>query len=346
MDANVTIASIVYIVTLIVPGIFFKRFYFQGQFSNQFGSGLFADRMITSLFWGLMVQLITLLIFSNTINIQYEEKDLPISSVYHKLIENELPDFTFQNLKNTLFYLLASVFISFILGHISHIFIRTFKIDVKYRIFRFANNWHYFFKGEILASKAFKDSRKGKVLMVEVDLVTNNGDGKTKMFSGYLTEYNINNKGELENIFLTEAKRYSSDLEDFKPIPGDCLIVPYRNVLNINLRYDVEEEKKISLKKWVIVDAFRVFSLLSILFILIAPWFLDIEWWRKIIGIVLLTISLFSLMVCIYSAFIDREKKEKGLIKTSIIIWLFFLLCATVVLQIDFVTPIIHLFNK
>jgi hypothetical protein len=85
MDAGVTIFSIAYVIILIVPGIIFKRFYFQGAFSKQFNSGLFADRIITSLFWGILVQIIGLLLYSKIINIKYADFKIEALKFYQDI---------------------------------------------------------------------------------------------------------------------------------------------------------------------------------------------------------------------------------------------------------------------
>lgn len=140
MDSEVTITSIIFIILLIVPGVFFKRFYFQGQFSKQFASGLFADRLITSIFWGILIQIFSFWIFSKSFNLTFDNVKKPISEVYIQLSQNTIPDFTTQNLKLTLLYLLVSIIFSCILGGILHIIVRKLKIDIKYPVFRFANH--------------------------------------------------------------------------------------------------------------------------------------------------------------------------------------------------------------
>jgi|GEM_PF-1575978 len=40
MEPQFTLISIVLLVVLFIPGFFFKRFYFQGNFARQFGSGI------------------------------------------------------------------------------------------------------------------------------------------------------------------------------------------------------------------------------------------------------------------------------------------------------------------
>jgi hypothetical protein len=201
MESQFTISSVVFIVLLIVPGVFFKRFYFQGHFAKQFGAGLFADRLITSIFWGLLIQIITFVIFSNTFNFTFNTIRQPLSQAYGDLSKHSIPDFSTNNLGYALAYMFASIFVAALLGTVLHRIVRFFKIDVKFQVFRFANQWHYYFKGDILSSNDFRNSRSGTVLSTSADVILDNGDGSSKMISGFLTQYTISAKtGELEAI--------------------------------------------------------------------------------------------------------------------------------------------------
>lgn len=348
MDVNVTIASIVYIITLIVPGVFFKRLFFQGHFSKQFGSGLFGDRMITSLFWGIIVQILTLLLFKNTLLLEYEKTQESIIALYPKLLDNKIPDFSYKNLQYVLGYLSASIFVSLVLGHLFHLVIRKFGIDLKFRIFRFSNNWNYYFKGEVLRGQEFKNSRKGNVIFTEVDIVTHNGDGKTKMYSGYLTDYSLKQDGELENIYLTETRRYSQEGKCFKPIPGDCFIVPYKNIQNLNLTYEFEEKKDSTIKRKIATTAFNVIGFLTLFGILIIPWFLNIGIWDKIWGIVVSLLSWFSMMAAGLNL-ISHKRHEENVRQAIIILFVFSILMglfALFIFDIISTSSIIAYFKK
>lgn len=185
MESQFTISGIIIIVWLIFPGVVFKRFYFQGPFSKQFSSGLFADRLITSIFWGIIVQIITFLIYSKSFGFTFAGIRKKVDIIYVNITENKIPDITYQNLKYILGYLAFLVIIAVIWGTISHHIIRIFKIDVKLGVFRFSNHWHYYFRGEILSTRDFKSVRKGKWLSTIVDILIDDGTEKNKMVSGF-----------------------------------------------------------------------------------------------------------------------------------------------------------------
>lgn len=295
MDLSITFFSFAYIVILIVPGIIFKRFFFQGAFSGQFNSGLFADRIITSLFWGILVQIIAVLTFSRFINISYKDWRSMLQKLYLNVVNNKLPEITADQLLNVLFYAIYSVSLAAILGFFIYKIIRALSLDLKIPAFRFLNQWHYYFKGEILHTPEFKITNRGNVISTEVDLMLKNDDGRSNLFSGLLTQYALNTKNELETLYLTGATRYSQSQHIVKHIPGDIFIVPFSTVQNINIRYNFQVRQSRQIFKHIVL----AFSALILLICLIYPWFIDIGIWRKIFGCFTLFLSwlFFSSLV-------------------------------------------------
>ncbi|SDT62770.1 hypothetical protein SAMN05216490_4428 [Mucilaginibacter mallensis] len=287
MESQFTISSIIIIVWLIFPGVVFKRFYYQGQFTKQFGAGLFADRLITSIFWGIIVQIVTFLIFSRSFGFTFTGIKAKVGSVYVNIVKNEMPNIAYEHLKYILGYLFFLVLIAAISGYVSHKVIRIFKIDVKFEVFRFANHWNYYFRGEILSTREFKSLKKGKWLSTMVDVLIDDSTEKSKMVSGFLTQYTISEKtGELETIYLTGAKRYSQTSNQFKVIPGDCMIIPFDKIIDMNLRYTFQAFNK-NFRKYIIFKNAIWFSLtIGLLFFLIIPWYLDVNIFCKLLGII------------------------------------------------------------
>jgi hypothetical protein len=310
LEPNVTITSILLIVLLVVPGVFFKRFYFQGSFSKQFGFGLFADRLITSIFWGILIQILTFIIFSRVFDFTYENVKKPIADFYLKLLEKKIPELTIYNLKYLFGYLLSSVFVGSILGWLFHSLVRLLKIDIKFPVFRFANQWHYYFKGEILQSTDFKRYNEGKWLSTTVDALIENGDGTNKLISGFLTQYMLSSKsGELETIYLTEARRFSKSKNEFVEIPGHCLIIPYSKVIDLNVRYNIKldnQNKKGIFSKFI----FPILSFVLLIYSIVLPFLLELSTFKQVSG-VLLSLMDWLFLIAIISSPMNPNPKER-----------------------------------
>ncbi len=156
MDANLTFFTVLYIVFLIIPGVFFKRFYFQGHFNKQFQYGLYADRLITSLFWGAIIQVITIHILIQTIGKRFENFSEVLKEAYISISKNDVPNGGNQLFAFASLYLIGSVLLGCFMGHFSHQFIRKTKLDLHYAVLRFSNKWYYYFTGDILSTNEFK----------------------------------------------------------------------------------------------------------------------------------------------------------------------------------------------
>ncbi|WBL43010.1 hypothetical protein PBT90_19985 [Algoriphagus halophytocola] len=357
MDSSLTIVTIVYIIMLVIPGVFFKRIYFQGPFTRQFQSGLFADRLITSLFWGILVQIVTFYIFINTFNVQYESIFELLTETHSKLTNNEVPDFNESGLTNILLYLLGSVIIALFLGFFAFHFVRIFQLDQRFAVLRFANKWHYYFSGEILNSREFKQKsfKRGKVATTLIDVLVKYGEDDNRLFSGSLVQYSITSEGNLNTIYLTGTRRYKNSKGDAispKEIPGDCFVIPYQNVLDMNVQYILKKSEKgktrIKIKTWAVTGInFILFILLPSFFIY--PWFSDTSILSKVLSILSLLISWVFLAVLI-AQLTQPQKNSKngnGLDKKDLVyVILVFLLFGTIGLSfLNVIDPIGYIFK-
>ena len=77
-------SSIFLIAIVLFPGLVFRRFFYSYKFTQQFNKGEWSERLVTSTFWGICAQLITLLILSY---IPWVEKNI-FSNTLRSRIEN------------------------------------------------------------------------------------------------------------------------------------------------------------------------------------------------------------------------------------------------------------------
>ena len=143
-----------------------------------------------------------------------------------------------------LYYCTYVIAVSFCAGHISRKIVRIFKLDRKFRLFRFSNDWHYLLSGEFLDFPEVPDSPE-EVSFKLVNVLTEVG-GKQMIYIGELIHFTLSDEGGLENIVLKDAKRrlLEDDLLEnrYYEIPGRYITIPYKTIININIRYFYLEE--------------------------------------------------------------------------------------------------------
>jgi len=241
-----TISTIVFIVLLIFPGLIFKRFYFQGQFTKQFQAGTFADRIITNVFWGVIVQIVSFITYCWIFSFKYESVRSIIDKAYEKVSHNQIPSIDPTYILYILGYLVYLIIIAAGLGYSFFSIIRFCKFDIYWPALRFSNKWNYMIKGEILSTKEFKMLKKGKVSSTEIDIIIEDSKESVKMISGVLIDYTISEKsGELETLHIMAAQKYIKNESGggaFKEILGDYMVIPCHRMVDMNIRYLVENK--------------------------------------------------------------------------------------------------------
>ena len=143
-----------------------------------------------------------------------------------------------------LYYCAFVIAVSFCAGHLSRKIVRMLKFERKFRLFRFSNDWHYLLSGEFLDFPEVPDDPE-EVSFKLVNALTDVG-GKQMIYIGELIHFTLSDEGGLENIVLKDAKRrlLEDDLLEnrYYEIPGRYITIPYKTIININIRYFYLEE--------------------------------------------------------------------------------------------------------
>ncbi len=343
MSFGLTILSLTYIIFLIVPGIVFKRFFYQNNPQKLPGVGNFADRIITSLFFGFIIQIITVLILLFSINnirnaefIAYYSK---IIHVHDCIVNNSLPIVSTNEIFYLLVELILSLFVASLLGLIGFNLIRKFKLDVIIPVLRFDSEWKYLFRDD---KRIFDDETVSSYRTfdaAQLDLIVKESSGGSYLYSGILFNYKINKEGSLEYISLLETSRYTKSIDSnevkIKSIPGHVVVIPYSNILNINVTYFYRN--KTSNNRF-IESMLIVFITISLVPIIILPWLSPVEWYWCLLSILLLLVS-WSSMVGILSPFLGnvKNKLELGPIMILIVTFILSFYSALSVLNINLI---------
>jgi hypothetical protein len=142
----------------------------------------------------------------------------------------------------TLYFAGASL-LGLMTGWMAQRFVRSTQLDRTFSAFRFASDWHYLFEGEIRS-----DLPRPEFVVVAV---TVEHAGQTYLYVGVLRHYAVDRQGELARLHMNsvvrrpigEDRRHGQEqqLPDrtgrFYPITGDELVIVFRDVRTLNVRY-------------------------------------------------------------------------------------------------------------
>jgi hypothetical protein len=142
----------------------------------------------------------------------------------------------------TAYFLLASL-VGLIFGSIAQRIVRHTQLDRTFPAFRFASDWHYLFEGEIRSDLPRPD--------FVVVAATVEHAGTAYLYVGVLRHYAVDRQGELARLHMNSVVRrpivedrapgQEQHLPDqsgrFYPITGDELVIVFRDVRTLNVRY-------------------------------------------------------------------------------------------------------------
>lgn len=271
---SITLDFILLFILVVIPGLIFKRFYFSGEFSKQFNS---KDTVYKSIFYsiipGIIIQIIAYWLYLVLRSPTFLHADLfcifnelfapttSYSEVTKNFVEEEIHFFLLHEI---------NVFIlSAFLGYICYSLIRIFKLDIRFKILRFKNQWYYVFSGEIRSFRKFKhaaylsinhpkESNKYKYFPPRVDILVQ-GEGTPILYTGLVIDYDLDseNINNIERLYLLGAHKYpitnqgdnlETDHENLEtnqktPINGDVFIIKGDKIINMNLTFIPSPER-------------------------------------------------------------------------------------------------------
>lgn len=239
--------NFIFVTTLIfiilIPGFLFRLSYFSSPFSKRIS----ASNLIADLTWsvipGVLFHLVATLIVerTTTYTIKYDYIGFLLLTVNDK---NTIAD-VFVNIRTfipeILFYNLGVLIAAIMLGWLCKSIVRAAKLDRTTRLFRFSNKWHYILTGECLDFPHISDSYNDINFKV-VDVLCQVGN-ESHIYIGELLDWYSDENGNLDSIHLRNPfrRKLSADNEPvdkrYYKIPTRYLIIPYKNILNINARY-------------------------------------------------------------------------------------------------------------
>jgi hypothetical protein len=222
-----------------LPGIVFKRAYLSSVFSRKLKFSGVLDEVFWAVFPSIIMHFMAfsvLKLASLIFNFRFD-----LSPLFDVLISNTNYQ---QGLVGYLYYCVAVIGVAYVAGHICRRIVRVLKLDRRFRLFRFSNDWHYLLSGEFLDFPEVPDHPE-EVSFKMVNVLTQTG-GETMIYIGELIHFTLSDEGGLDTIVLKDAKRrfLKDDLVEnrYYEIPGRYITIPYKTILNINIRYFYLEE--------------------------------------------------------------------------------------------------------
>jgi hypothetical protein len=235
--------STLFLFLFILPGITFKRAYLSSVFSRKLKFSGILDEVFWALFPSIIMHIISYFLLLAAASSFYFEFDLK------RLLSIALLQQENETVYGDIFlgYILYCTFVmsvSFVAGHASRKLVRLLKFDRKFKLFRFTNDWHYLLSGEFLDFPEVPDHPE-EVSFKLVNALTSVGSDQM-IYIGELIHFTLSDEGGLENIVLKDAKRrlLKDDLSEnrYYEIPGRYITIPYKTIININIRYFYLEE--------------------------------------------------------------------------------------------------------
>jgi hypothetical protein len=267
---DIAFASIL-IILIITPGLLLFSGFFSAPFTKELLPKNPVNDLINSIVPSVFLHVVYLILIE-----KYSDYYIDFPLLGNLLFQTEDPkeikksfDNISSHLQQIVCYHLCLWIASYLLGHLLRAIIRWFKLDTRWRPFRFNNHWHYLLSGEITWFPNVKLRPLTFVEFIIIDLSVAT-DAETIIYTGILQEYTLNNNGDLDTVTLSHTLRRpisavrkkeanksmampiepttllgphpnleeaTEDHKDKYWIPGNLFVLPYCKVNNINIRY-------------------------------------------------------------------------------------------------------------
>lgn len=237
---NLSISICFIILLFLVPGALARKAYNSVKISDYHSKASSLSEIVLTIALSVLIQFAGLLVLMLYDYFCY----CPYRVDYHAILSllsfntNSASEDIFQPIENNLMlimlyqvtlYLLCVVISRGFLGIVIN-----YKLDRKIPFLRFDTEWHYILTGRVINSD--KTVIKYANVLVDMD------DDSYIIYSGVLTDYNVNKDGELKLIELKGVKKKVISKEN----PSDpqehvfkvhSFFIPYENIKNFSITY-------------------------------------------------------------------------------------------------------------
>jgi len=250
---NIALATLTLLIIL-YPGFLFRRFYYTEEFSKEYFKQTVTDLIFSSIVPGFLLHFLGYLFFlKGRTEIDVVTVGTLLSGTSDPAKVTEAFKAIYLKAPHIISYFVGVCAVGMLAGLLAKLVVRNFKLDRKYKLFRFQNEWHYIFSGEILDFPKVP-GKADEVDFSYIDVLVKTDEG-TVIYSGLLAEYILSKDGGIDRLYLTEVKRRflkddivpaadltkSSEATDqdkrYYYLPGQFFIIPYSHVINLHITY-------------------------------------------------------------------------------------------------------------
>jgi hypothetical protein len=255
---NIALATLTLLIIL-YPGFLFRRFYYTGEFSKEYFKQSVPDLIFSSILPGFFIHFVGYLLFiKGRGEVDVVTIGTLLSGTSDSTKVTEAFKTVYQKAPFVTGYFLGVSLVGMAAGFTTKLIVRKLKLDRKVKLFRFQNEWHYIFSGEILDFPKVP----GKAEDIDcsyVDALVKTDEG-TVIYTGLLADYILTKEGGIDRIYLTDVKRrfFKDDLTKkaehtiaeqptgqdegandsrYYYLPGRFFIISYSQIINLHVTY-------------------------------------------------------------------------------------------------------------
>lgn len=249
---NLATSSLI-IFLIVSPAILARRLYFTKELSRNYVSRNTLQEIFSAIFLSFILHFIWVWVCG------YDTIDFK-TTFQIILNPNSVKDYRpiTDHVNSIALYFLSLAIVSAAGGWILKIIIRASRRDRKWSWFTYDNKWAYIFSGDVLDMSQYNknpevSSKDANIKLVDVSVKS----GDQLIYSGVLIDHQLNDNNSVDYIVLSKpviiekwreedtATKKISFLEKRKKIDSNFFIIPYSDILNLNIRYakDITEEE-------------------------------------------------------------------------------------------------------
>lgn len=244
---NIALATL-FLLVILYPGFIFRRFYYTEEFSREYFKQTITDLLVAAILPSALLHIVGYFLF---IRHHYTIDVATIGTLLSGTSDGARVTAAFQSIythaMGIVSYFIAVSFLAAVGGLITKYIVRKLKLDRKFKLFRFQNEWHYIFSGEILDFPRVPGNADD-ISIRYIDVLVKSDQG-TIIYTGILADYVLSKDSGIDRIYLTNVKRrYLKDDRNYEALenepderyyylPGQFFIIPYSQIINLHITY-------------------------------------------------------------------------------------------------------------